>query len=64
MDPNEKKEYDWIDDPFKDDQKQPQQKMSYGAKTAVGCGCLTALIVVVILFVLTFSALQNFLSTF
>lgn len=57
------KEYDWIDDPFKDEQKQPQQKMSSGAKAAVGCGCLAVLVVIIVLCVLMFSALQDVLSS-
>ncbi|MGI6106034.1 MAG: hypothetical protein ACOYD7_07625 [Raoultibacter sp.] len=47
---NQKKEYDWIDDPFKDDANS-QKGMSRSSKTVVGLGCLLALVVMVVLFV-------------
>lgn len=58
-----KKEYDWIDDPFKEDAKQQEApKMSTGSKAFIGCGCLIAVAVIVILFILIFSGLAGALA--
>lgn len=55
-------EYDWLNDPFDEKkiaQDQQQAHMSNGSKVAVGCGCLVAILA--ILLILVFGAVQ-FLS--
>lgn len=52
-------EYDWLNDPFdekKAAQEREQARMSGGSKAAVGCGCV--LVVLLIVVMLVFAAMQ------
>lgn len=47
-----KQEFDWLDDPFNDKKVDQQQNgMSGGSKLALGCGCLVAVVGIVVLFI-------------
>lgn len=45
-----KDDYDWLDDPFDDKKASRQGGMGGGAKAALGCGCLLAIVGIVVLF--------------
>ncbi|CAK7007888.1 MAG: hypothetical protein PEGG_00292 [Paraeggerthella hongkongensis] len=57
-------EFDWLDDPF-NDKKAAQQPagMGSGAKAAVGCGCLFAVVALVVLFIFAGISALDILSS-
>lgn len=59
-----KEEFDWLDDPF-NDKKAAQQEagMGGGAKAALGCGCLFAVVAVVVLFIFAGVSALDILSS-
>lgn len=54
-----KKEYDWIDDPFKEEPQQHKQGMSTGSKAFIGGGCLVVLIGLIVVSVMFFSGMYS-----
>ncbi len=55
-----KKEYDWIDDPFKEPEPtDTSKKMSRGSKLAIGCSFILVIVGVVMVSVLACSALVD-----
>lgn len=48
-------EYDWLNDPFdekKAAREREQARMSAGSKTALGCGCVLVVALIVVMLVL------------
>lgn len=60
---SQKKNYDWIDDPFKETEQQLDKGMGSGSKLLVGCGCLVAVLVIVVLAFLFFTGFSTILSS-
>lgn len=63
----EKREYDWLDDPF-DEKKAAEDerdfaKMSTGSKVALGVGCLAILIIIVAIAVVGCSSMAVILGS-
>lgn len=56
-----KKEYDWIEEPFKEEVSQ-REGMSGKSKILIGCGCLLAFVVAILLAVGLFSSFMSLME--
>ncbi len=60
MSEHEKKDYDWLDDPFTDKpQKESGQGMGSGSKMFIGCGCLVVVIAIAVIAFILVTGLVN-----
>lgn len=57
-----KEDFDWLEDPFNDKKSQDQGGMGSGAKAALGCGCLLAVIGIIVLLVFAGMSMLDILS--
>lgn len=57
----EKNEYDWVDDPFKDESS-IQKGMSKSSKAFVGCGCLVAVVIMIVLIIGLFESFVSLIQ--
>lgn len=62
MSKNHKKDYDWLNDPFdekKIEQERQSAHMSTGSKAGIGCGCLVAFALMIVVLLATLSSVAG-----